>query len=121
MGHLRLRGLVCNRGFLGDDAIDGDRARLRAAVEANTAAGAGVTFVCSRVNAIRVQVGGKFQDFRGTGLDAETAALAFFLVDLYITTWLIRHFYLAVTSATALRSVQRMRSQCSLSSSRNLG
>jgi hypothetical protein len=62
-------------------AINRERARLRAAVEADSASGAIVTRVVGGVYAVMIQLRSQFQALWRTGLDAQPASFA--LVGIY--------------------------------------
>src|SRR5579859_3543928 len=80
--------------------IHSDRARLRAAVEANAAAGA-VSGVVRRMDAIGAQLLREHQTLRRTGLNAEPAALALLNVDDDVASRLTCHVHLAPSRNSA--------------------
>ena len=68
------------------EAVDGDGAGLGAAIETDAAASAAFAGVVRRVNAVRVQLGQKFEALGRAGLDAESAAFAFLGIDEDVAT-----------------------------------
>src|SRR6185369_3456283 len=84
--HLRLGWL-----FEGQ-SINGDGSRFGAAIEANAATGATVPLVLGRMNAISVQFWCEFEHFGRARFNTEPASFALFMIDLYVTTWLVCHY-----------------------------
>src|ERR1700690_3659772 len=67
-------------------AVDGDGSRLGAAIKADAAPTAVFAGVVRWMDAVGVQTRHKFETLRRTGLDAESAAFAFFVVDKNVAT-----------------------------------
>ena len=67
-------------------AIDGDGARFRAAVEADTAPVQPIAYVMRRVHAVIDSVPSPSQHFGRAGLDTEAAALALVVADFNISS-----------------------------------
>src|SRR5215469_2744423 len=80
------------------ETIHGDRAGLRAAIEADTAAGAAVAGIDGGMYAVSVQLRAKLQAFRRTGLNAQSAAFALLDVDQDVASWCC-HIHLVVSVA----------------------
>jgi hypothetical protein len=76
------------------EAIDGDRTRLRTAVEADTAAGAAFAGIARGVDAVSVQFRSQLQALGRAGIDTESAALAFFCIDEDVSTRWSSHNHL---------------------------
>src|SRR5271165_1589950 len=128
MGHLlgvenRRADCLCRR----NEPVHDNGSGLRAAVETCSAARAFLAGILRGMDAVLAQLGRQEQALGRARLDAQAAALAFFWIDDYITSRLRCHSYAPYrctsrTSATsALRWIQRWRSQYSYNSSRNLG
>jgi hypothetical protein len=64
--------------------VYGQRARLRAAVEADAASSAIVTGVTRPVHAVAIQLRSEFEAFGRAGLDAEPATFALLQIDGHI-------------------------------------
>src|SRR5579859_132339 len=73
------------------DAIDGNRARFRAAVKTDSTTGAVVPRVARRMVAVGVQRRLQFHALGRTGLDTQPAALTLLDIDRDFTSRLSRH------------------------------
>src|SRR3954451_3644411 len=73
------------------ESVNGDRARLRAAVETNSASATVVAGVAGRMHAIVVQFSSQFQALRRAGLNAQPTAFAFLDIDYDFAACRSRH------------------------------
>src|SRR5208282_3998930 len=71
--------------------VNGDCARLGAAVEADATAGAVLAGVVCGMSPVSVQLRPEFQALGRTGLHTESASLTFFNIDRDFTAWLACH------------------------------
>src|SRR5579864_8909262 len=91
-------GLGNDRFRRREQPVDHDGARLRAAIEADTASRAVVPGVTRRMHSVGTQFGGEFQAFRRAGYNTKSASFALLNINRDIAECWTRHSFTLVSS-----------------------
>src|SRR6516164_3899042 len=102
-------------------SVHGNGARFRAAIKADTTAGAALPRVLRRMHAVGAQLSRQLETLRRAGLHAQPTSFALFAVDVNLAAYERCHIHLALFWAACGRCNHLVVSQYSYSSSLNLG